>query len=75
MNAIFPIKRDDSVTVPESDPFVIAGLILFGARWKVPMARALGVARDGAQDYSGRQDRVQLRAGGSAGAPKLGEWV
>jgi hypothetical protein len=45
MHSICPIERDDSVTVPESDSFVLAGLILFGGRWKAPMARALGVTR------------------------------
>ena len=46
MNVLLPIKRDDCVTVQESDSFVITGLILFGARWKAPMARALGVSRE-----------------------------
>ena len=46
MDAIATEHRDPSVTVPESDSFVRASLVLFGARWKAPMARALGVTRE-----------------------------
>ncbi|WP_400768723.1 hypothetical protein [Methylosinus sporium] len=46
MDAIATKYRDLCITVPESDSFVRAGLVLFGARWKAPMARALGVTRE-----------------------------
>jgi hypothetical protein len=46
LNVISPIDRDHSVTVEKTDSFVRAGLVLFGARWKAPMARALGVTRE-----------------------------
>ncbi|WP_036291798.1 hypothetical protein [Methylosinus sp. PW1] len=42
-------KACGDVTVesaPEAATFVRAGPVLFGARWKAPMARALGVTRE-----------------------------
>jgi len=38
--------RDHSITLSETDPFTLAGLVLFGPRWKAPLARALGVSRE-----------------------------
>ncbi|BBU60395.1 hypothetical protein MSC49_03300 [Methylosinus sp. C49] len=46
MDAIAERDRDPCITVQKSDPFVRAGLVLFGARWKAPMARSLGVTRE-----------------------------
>lgn len=39
-------NRDDSITQSIPDPFVISGLLLFGPRWKAPLARTLGVSRE-----------------------------
>jgi hypothetical protein len=38
--------RDHSITLSEADHFSKTGLILFGARWKAPLARILGVSRE-----------------------------
>lgn len=38
--------RDHSITLSAADPFIISGLTLFGARWKAPLARTLGVSRE-----------------------------
>ena len=38
--------RDHSITLSEADHFTKTGLILFGARWKAPLARTLGVSRE-----------------------------
>src|SRR3954452_22052832 len=40
------VNRDNSITVSEVDRFAIAGFTLFGARWKAPLARKLGVSRE-----------------------------
>ena len=40
------IERDHSVTPAQTDSFILAGLVLFGARWKAPLARTLGVSRE-----------------------------
>src|SRR5271168_2142273 len=41
-----PRHRDDCITLSEADPFTLTGLVLFGARWKAPLARTLGVSRE-----------------------------
>jgi hypothetical protein len=41
-----PLDRDYSVTLSEADRFAMTGLVLFGARWKAPLARTLGVSRE-----------------------------
>ena len=41
-----PQGRDDSITLAAADPFIISALTLFGARWKAPLARTLGVSRE-----------------------------
>jgi hypothetical protein len=41
-----PANRDNSITVSEADCFTMTGLVLFGARWKAPLARTLGVSRE-----------------------------
>jgi hypothetical protein len=48
--------RDHSITVSEADRFTIAGLTLFGARWKAPLARALGVSRETVSRWTGSGD-------------------
>jgi hypothetical protein len=40
-----PQGRDDSITLA-ADRFILSGLILFGARWKAPLAHTLGVSRE-----------------------------
>ena len=40
------IERDDSVTLSESARLTMAGLVLYGPRWKAPLARTLGVSRE-----------------------------
>jgi hypothetical protein len=40
------IHRLDPVPVTEAECFGMSGLVLFGARWKAPLARALGVSRE-----------------------------
>jgi hypothetical protein len=40
------LNRDHGITVSEAARvFTIAGLTLFGARWKAPLAHTLGVSR------------------------------
>jgi hypothetical protein len=56
MHEIAPAGREYSITLPESDPFILAGLVLFGARWKAPMARALGVTRETVSRWVGTGD-------------------
>ena len=46
MPEIAALNRDHSITVSEIDRFTIAGLTLFGARWKAALARTLGVSRE-----------------------------
>lgn len=41
-----PLDRDHSVTASEAERFTMTSLILFGARWKAPLARTLGVSRE-----------------------------
>lgn len=41
-----PEDRDEFIRVAAADPFIISGLTLFGARWKAPLARTLGVSRE-----------------------------
>jgi hypothetical protein len=41
-----PLDRDDSITLPEASRFAMTGLVLYGARWKAPLARTLGVSRE-----------------------------
>jgi hypothetical protein len=38
--------RDDGITLQKTALFTNAGLVLFGPRWKAPLARALGVSRE-----------------------------
>jgi hypothetical protein len=40
------IHQLDPVPVTEADRFTTAGLVLFGPRWKAPLARTLGVSRE-----------------------------
>jgi hypothetical protein len=46
MSETVALNRDHSITVSEVDRFTITGLTLFGARWKAPLARTLGVSRE-----------------------------
>ncbi|WP_442754263.1 hypothetical protein ACNHKD_14885 [Methylocystis sp. JAN1] len=46
MDAFSSLKSSDCVTDSDADALIRAGLILFGARWKAPMARTLGVTRE-----------------------------
>jgi hypothetical protein len=41
-----PLDRDDSITLSEASRFAMTGLVLYGARWKAPLARTLGVSRE-----------------------------
>ena len=40
----------------KSDPFVLSALVMFGARWKAPLARALGVSRETVSRWIGSGD-------------------
>ena len=41
-----PQDDDDCIALAAADPFIVSGLTLFGARWKAPLARTLGVSRE-----------------------------
>lgn len=41
-----PAVREQNITLPDADPFIVSGLCLYGARWKAPLARTLGVSRE-----------------------------
>ena len=34
------------ITLSSSERFIVSGLVLFGPRWKAPLARTLGVTRE-----------------------------
>ena len=38
--------RDPGITLQKPDPLILAGLVLYGPRWKAALARALGVSRE-----------------------------
>jgi hypothetical protein len=38
--------REHSITLSEADRLTMTGLVLFGPRWKAPLARTLGVSRE-----------------------------
>ena len=49
-------ERDHSVTLVKPDRLTLAGLVLYGPRWKAPLARTLGVSRETVSRWIGSGD-------------------